>query len=249
MPILQHDIKAVLFDLDDTLWPIVPVIRRAETLLHDWLARHAPALAQRYSKEQLRAVRNDLLARDPAYALDLWKLRHAVLTHALRDSDEDPALADHAMVVFQRARNEVTPFEDVQPGLADLLGLAPGLKIGSISNGFADLEEIGLAHHFHYSIAAHQSGCAKPDAAIFLRACAALEVLPAEAVYVGDDPALDVEGAQKAGMLGVWMNRPGLDVVKQMPDHIQPDAVVTNLTELAAWLAPHVAGRTAGPTK
>lgn len=31
--------KAILFDLDDTLWPIAPVIAAAETLLHDWLAK------------------------------------------------------------------------------------------------------------------------------------------------------------------------------------------------------------------
>jgi putative hydrolase of the HAD superfamily len=36
-------VKAVLFDLDDTLWPIVPVIARAEQLLFDWLRQNAPA--------------------------------------------------------------------------------------------------------------------------------------------------------------------------------------------------------------
>ena len=33
-------IKAISIDLDDTLWPIWPVIERAEKALHDWLAAH-----------------------------------------------------------------------------------------------------------------------------------------------------------------------------------------------------------------
>ena len=41
--------KAVLFDLDDTLWPIVPVIRAAETILYTWLQQHAPRVADRFT--------------------------------------------------------------------------------------------------------------------------------------------------------------------------------------------------------
>ena len=53
-------IKAVLFDLDDTLWPIVPVIVRAERLLFDWIREHAPGVAASYSIEEMRARRGAL---------------------------------------------------------------------------------------------------------------------------------------------------------------------------------------------
>ena len=229
----MRQIKAVLFDLDDTLWPIVPVIRRAETILQEFLQTHAPAVTAQFSTDQLRDIRARLLAADPAYHVDLWRLRHAVLTQAFQASGADTALIAPAMDVFSRARNAVTPYDDVVPGLTSL---ALRLKVGSISNGAADLEEIGMAHHFHYSIAAHQAGCAKPDPAIFIDACAALGVLPAEAVYVGDDPALDVEAAQNAGLLGVWMVRSGLESGKTMPGHIAPDAICSSLVELENWL-------------
>jgi 2-haloalkanoic acid dehalogenase type II len=230
-------IKAVLFDLDDTLWPIVPVIRRAETILHDFLQTHAPAVTAQFSTDQLREIRSRLLAADPAYQVDLWRLRHAVLSVAFHACGADLSLIDPAMAVFSRARNAVTPYDDVVPGLTSL---ALRLKVGSISNGAADLEEIGMAHHFHYSIAAHQAGCAKPDPAIFLGACDALGVLPAEAVYVGDDPALDVEAAQNAGLLGVWMRRSGLETGKTMPAHIKPDTICRSLPELEKWLSAHI---------
>lgn len=226
-------IRAVLFDLDDTLWPIVPVIRRAENVLFEWLRTHTPAVAQRVSIESMRARRQELMATDPVYQLDLRALRHAVLTEAFLDTGEDMTMVDKAMEVFSRARNEVTPFEDVIPTLDGLRGR---VALGSVSNGVADLHAIGLAHYFQVSVAAHRFGSAKPDAAIFHAACKELDVTPLEAVYVGDDPLLDVEGAQKAGLLAVWMNRQELDSVRTLPEHVRPDAVCTTLYELDQWL-------------
>ena len=77
--ILKTPIKAVLFDLDDTLWPIIPVLEQAENLLHDWLAAHAPAVAECYSIDMLRARRQALMQAEPHYRIDLWGLRHATL--------------------------------------------------------------------------------------------------------------------------------------------------------------------------
>jgi FMN hydrolase / 5-amino-6-(5-phospho-D-ribitylamino)uracil phosphatase len=230
---MKKPVKAVLFDLDDTLWPIVPVIIRAEALLHEWMAQHAPQVPQQFSIEQLRARRIALMATDPRYRFDLWALRHASLCAAFRHAGEDTAKVDAAMAVFAKERNAVRPFDDVLPGLQRLHGR---VTLGSISNGFADLDAIGIAHHFQVSLAAHRFGCAKPDAAIFHAACAALKIAPEEAVYVGDDLLLDVEGAQKAGLRGVWLNRTGLPPQQTLPPHIRPDAIFTTLHELEDWL-------------
>ncbi len=222
-------IKAVLFDLDDTLWPLDPVIKHAENTLYDWLAIHAPGVTRRFTQEGLRALRAELLPTDPRYRYDLWALRHATLTRACEECDEDTARMLQAMAVFSEARNAVTPFDDVAPGLASL-----GRRhlLGSVSNGFADLQAIGLAHHFRTSFAAHQFGSAKPDPAIFLAACEALGVAPGETLYVGDDPLLDVAGAQNAGLQAGWMNRFG----RTLPDHIVPAARFTTLHDIERWL-------------
>lgn len=229
----QPLIKAVLFDLDDTLWPIVPVIVRAETVLYDWLLVHAPAVAQQATIDSLRARRAELMAANPRYRVDLWSLRHAALTEAFIAGGENTARVDLAMEVFSRARNAVTPYDDVVPALQRL---NRRVAIGSVSNGFADLEAIGLAHHFKVSLAAHQLGYAKPDPAIFHAACDALEVKPEETVYAGDDLLLDVEGAQKAGLRAVWINR----FERTLPAHIRPDAVCTTLWDLEQWLSGRI---------
>lgn len=227
-------IKAVLFDLDDTLWPIIPVIQRAENQLYEWLLQNVPAVAQRVTIAGMRARRQELMATDPVYQLDLRLLRRKVLIEAFIDAGEDPAMVEQAMEVFSRARNEVVPFPDVLPTLTRLRSR---VALGSISNGVADLQAIGMAHFFAASIAAYGIGCAKPDAAIFHAACDALKVMPNEAAYVGDDPLLDVEGAQRAGLHGIWINRQELDPPRRLPDNVRPDAIFTSLHDLDNWLA------------
>ena len=227
--------KAILFDLDDTLWPIAPVIAEAEVTLHAWLAAHAPKVAAQWSIEALRAQRAALAAAQPELLIDLGRLRRAGLHAAFAAAGEDAAHVDGAMAHFFAARNAVTPYDDVLPGL---LKLRQHVQLGTISNGNADLEVIGLAHHFEVSLAAAHFGAAKPAPDIFRAACHALGVATHDAVYVGDDLALDVAGAQAAGMRAVWMNRRGA----ARPDGpAQPEAMCATLDELLAWLEQQLA--------
>jgi HAD superfamily hydrolase (TIGR01549 family) len=223
--------KAILFDLDDTLWPIAPVILQAEESVFAWLREHAPRVAERFTIDSLRQARLELLARQPEFHLDLGKLRRAGLLDAFEQAGEDAAKVELAMASYFAARNAVIPYDDVVPGLLRLKGR---VLVGSISNGNADLRTIGLSHHFKVSVAAHELGVAKPDTAIFLAACKELGVAPEDAVYVGDDVLLDVQGAQRAGLRAVWMNRTGS--TRHLEHEVVPDAIVSNFDELLDWL-------------
>lgn len=226
-------IKAVLFDLDDTLWPVAPLIMQAELSLHQWMALHTPKVVQHYTLEELRKQRSSLAKTSPRFAYDLWSLRHTALSQVFQKVGEDPAKADQAMQIFAHARNQVELYGDVVPAL-NVLG--ERVVMGTVSNGFADLQAIGLDHHFRVSLAAHRFGCAKPDPRIFRAACAALDLLPQQVMYVGDDLALDVRGAQQVGMQGVWMNRHQLDLNDTAHRDVRPDAIVNSLHELLEFL-------------
>jgi putative hydrolase of the HAD superfamily len=223
--------KAILFDLDDTLWPIAPVILQAEETLFAWLRENAPRVAQKFTIDGLRQARLELLARRPEFQLDLGKLRRAGLVDAFEAAGEDAAKVELAMAEFFAARNAVVPYDDVLPGLLRLKGR---VLLGAITNGNADLRTIGLEHHFKAWVSAPQLGVAKPDPAIFLAGCKALDVAPWDAVYVGDDVLLDVQGAQGIGMRGVWMNRNGSS--KHLEHGVEPDAIVRTFDELLDWL-------------
>src|SRR4051812_41987419 len=87
----RHWPRAVLFDLDDTLWPIAPVIMQAETSLHAWLQANAPRVAAQFSIDVLRQRRLALLAQQPEFHLDLGALRRAGLLAAFEQAGEDGA--------------------------------------------------------------------------------------------------------------------------------------------------------------
>jgi len=223
--------QALLFDLDDTLWPIGPVIAAAETGWHAWLAERAPAVTSKYSVEALRALRLALLEKQPELTADLYRLRRVALEAVFAETGEDASHIDGAMQHFNVLRNAVTLFDDVAPVLAELGGM---LRLGVITNGNADLEVIGLHHHFEVALASARFGRAKPDPSIFLAACEAMGVAPADAVYVGDDLRLDVRGAQSVGMRAVWMNRTGSTA--HVDAGIAPDAICADFHDLLAWL-------------
>lgn len=232
LPMKNH-IKAVLFDLDDTLWAIDPVISKAETILFDWLKSHTPAVAKDDFIGTFRMKQARLIKEVPRYAYALWELRHACLVEAFEEAGIKSTVADDAMHVFSRARNDVRLYDDVITGLTRL---GRQYMIGSISNGAADLDHIGIAHHFRISIVALEFGLPKPETAIFHAACDALEIHPGEAVYVGDDAENDVAGAMRAGMKTAWMKRPDLVSKKALPENVRPDVIVHSLADLEKLL-------------
>jgi putative hydrolase of the HAD superfamily len=104
-----------------------------------------------------------------------------------------------------------------------------------VSNGNADLAAIGIAPYFERSLAAREAGMLKPDPRIFAMLLDAAGLAPAAALHVGDDPEADVEGARRAGVRPVWLNRDGASwpAALDAPEHI-----VGSLDELARWLVP-----------
>ena len=91
-------IKAILFDLDDTLWHLAPTLVRAEAILYDWLNVHIPGVTQRFSNEELRELRMELLPTDPQFQYNVWALRHAALTRACHLTSENKDLVDLSLI-------------------------------------------------------------------------------------------------------------------------------------------------------
>jgi FMN hydrolase / 5-amino-6-(5-phospho-D-ribitylamino)uracil phosphatase len=225
------NIRAVAFDLDNTLWDVGPVIARAEQYMMAWLREHAPRITERVTLEQMRAAREQLALREPHHAHDLVYLRVATLTRLARESGYEESLAGRAFEVFHHARNDVELFPDVAPALMRLRGR---YVLATLSNGTADLVRIGLASFFTVRLGAREIGFAKPHPRCFERLACDLGVAPGEILYVGDDPLLDVNAARGAGMRTAWMNRRALVWPAELPP---ADVVVTECGALAAQLS------------
>jgi putative hydrolase of the HAD superfamily len=158
-----------------------------------------------------------------------WLRNQALLAHA-REAGYPDSMAHEAIEVFYRARNDVALYDDVLPALQRL---SMRYRLFAISNGNADLGAIGLAHFFERSLAAREAGMLKPDPRIFTMLLEAAEVPPERAIHVGDDPEADVEGARRAGVQPVWLNRDG----SEWPAAIAaPEHVIGSLSELVRLL-------------
>lgn len=223
-------VRAVAFDLDNTLWDVGPVIERAEMRMHTWLSEHCPRIPERVSREEMRAARESLAREEPHNAHDFTYLRVASLARHARECGYDEEVAQRAFDVFFAARNEVELFADVRPALGRL---RTKYLLASLSNGNADIARVGLAEFFVLSLNAGMIGIGKPHPRCFERLAHELRLEPHDIVYVGDDPVLDVEAARAAGLSTAWVNR----FSQQWPDTIEPaDIVVSDCTRLAESL-------------
>lgn len=221
-------IRALTLDLDDTLWPVAPVIARAELAQRAWLEQHAPATAAAFDAAAMRRLRAEVDQAHPELRHDLSTLRRATLRRAVAAAGEPLALADQAFEVFFAARQQVDFYPDVPQALRRLAARFP---LWSLSNGNADLRRVGIDAHFRGSMNAADLGAAKPDRRVFEQACRRIGLAPAEVLHVGDDLVMDVHGARAAGLAAVWLRRaPAGDTD---PSAAGPDAPVTVIDLLA----------------
>ena len=190
--------RAVLFDLDDTLYPL----RRFVLSGFRAVAAHV---------ERTRGIERHRV--------------FAALTHASTGPSrgrELQALAERFDLPEASVRRWVDVIRDHRPVIRlprhsalALRRLRVGWRLAIVTNGRPDIqarkvEALGLARAVDAVIFANEygTGRGKPEAAPFLAALERLDVPADRAVFVGDDETCDLVGASRVGMHTVWY-RPG----------------------------------------
>ncbi len=226
----MQGIRTITLDLDDTLWPIHPVILRAEQALYAWLDEHYPRITARFSERDLLQQRLDVVDEFPDKGHDFTFMRRKVLARVAEAAGYPADYVDDAMNVFMAHRNDVEMFPEVRTAL-EVLGQR--YTVVAVTNGNASLERIGIRELFDGVVSASSAGAAKPDPQIFDVAVEVGGAEPHETLHVGDHPECDVAGASNAGLRTAWVNRDGAE----WPDHLQrPDVIVRDMAELLKLL-------------
>jgi len=224
-------ILALTLDLDDTLWPVLPALERADQAVDAWLQQHHPAVARAWPITAMRQLRARVAAERPDLAHDFTTQRQLTLRHVFETSGIADAPVDALWEIYFAARNQVQLFPDSEPALQRIAARWP---LASLTNGNADLRRIGIERHFRHHVCARDQGVGKPDPGIFLAAAALLDVEPGQVLHVGDDPALDMVGARDAGLRTAWINRQGEPWPSGMGP--PPDLDLPDMAALADWL-------------
>lgn len=240
--------KAIFFDLDDTL---LSAYRNPRKTWSEIIAEHTDALGPHDS----RWVTAEVLDRVIAFLADeegrkLWRLegdatRRKVVRSAFHRLNLERPVGTEALHgvdadrIADRFESWIEQKIALKSGVhALLVGLkGVGLRLGLITNGSAlrqraKIARFDLANYFDSIRIEEEFGCGKPDPAVYLAALQDLDVAPAQAWMVGDDPIWDITAPASLGVTTIHYC--------EDPMSRSPAAAAARISQ-AAELAPLVA--------
>ena len=201
-----YGIRTITLDLDDTLWEISPVIRRAERCLHDWLAGNFPRVVEMHEPDDIVELRAQVIAEFEDRSHDLTFVRRTVLSRMGVAAGYGDGFVDDAFAIFDKERNTLELFPETRPALESL---ASRYTLIAVTNGNARLDRIGIDYLFDGFVSARSAGAAKPARRIFDAAVSAGGAAAHETLHVGDHFDRDVRGALGAGLRAALLERNG----------------------------------------
>ena len=220
-------IRAIIFDLDDTLYPETDYVKSGFSAVGAEMERRFP-IKDAYKKliEYFSADRRDVYGR---------VLRDCGVTFDERD------IADFVNI-YRTHRPAITLSPEVKETLSILK--ARGYKLGILTDGRphqqrAKLEALGLYGLVDAVVVTDELGgeaYRKPNPAAFEAICERLAVLPEEAVYVGDNPEKDFAIKQYLRIMTVRVLSNGLYSDGSYSCGIGPDMTIKDVSALTEIL-------------
>ena len=232
-----ESVKTVLIDLDDTLidysggvdasWESTCVTVAAPAGVDPRALVRALVEARRWFWSDPERNR-----RERVNMVGAWR---QIAARALADCGRpaDPLALAMAEDYAARRREAMRLFPDALATLEHFR--AAGAALGLVTNGDArqqrdKIDRHGLARFFEVIVIEGEFGAGKPDEVVYRHALAALRTAPAAAVMIGDHLEFDVEGSQRAGLRGIWLDRAGDGLPPGSA--VRPHRIIRGLAEL-----------------
>ena len=214
-------IEGLIFDLDNTLLDRQAVFARVAGSFYDEFLRNLTPVS-----------REDAVDLMVGWDGDGYVGKQQVFKNWL---DEWPEVGLDLGSLTKWYRSETQ--QQVQPDLRVNAYLAHlndqqipwGLVTNGSSSQHSKLRAAGLAQLAPFVIVSEEVGYAKPDPRIFRDAMDAMGLTnPERVMFVGDNPAADIDGAKQFGMKATWMRR-GREYPAGL---LSPDYVVDDVVEV-----------------
>jgi putative hydrolase of the HAD superfamily len=229
-------VKAISFDLDDTLYSNRPIMLSIDTKMAAYFTRRiSPSKAiNHFDNSFWWPYRQQALTHNHFLIHDVVALRRESYYLGFKAlgllTDDAKSEAQLALNYFTSLRSNFSVAEPVHQLLANLQKKWP---LVAISNGNVDTQAIGIGHYFSATFhAGTQNGEVhyrqKPYADMFIAACNKLSIKPEELLHVGDCGRSDILGAQSAGCQSAWLSF--YDVGK--PLSLLPNIELSDVVEL-----------------
>ncbi len=233
-------IRAVIFDCYSTLIDIKTDEEKGEVF-------HYLSLYLQYYgvKMNAKSLRSALKSERESYPYSKEELYpetdiEIIFRNVLKNEGLDnPFLAESGCKLFRvLSREHFQLFPDSLSVLEEMRQKRYQLAVISDAQKvfcFEESEMLGLSPFFSRFIVSTQLGFRKPDPRFFMVACTLLDVLPTEAIYIGNDPRTDVGGAKGAGMRAILLDRTGENTHSEP----KPDFYARSLWDAWGWIKSH----------
>lgn len=208
-------IKAVFFDMDDTLFDFTASVRRAllkvKTEYGQVFSDPIDSLLDEYMRILHELHGGVITGRQTLADARLERFRRMLAARGLASDTNllGPIERCYREEYFRRA--------DPVPGALEVVArLAEHVRVAVLTNHvrrdqLAKIDQLGFSPYLSDLITADMIGTTKPDRRMFETALERLNVQPSEAVMVGDSWPFDVLGACEVGLQAVWFNRTGAE--------------------------------------
>ena len=211
-------LDAVCFDLDDTLYRYEKYARAG---LH--------AAADYLESETGYRLREELLALYFDRERTTGTFDHVVERHDLSESH-----VERLVEAFHSASTPLSPY----PGTERVLDtLAPAYRLGLITDGregLAKLDRLGITDRFDEILVTPRIDSSKHEPGVFERVLGELGVRPERAMYVGDDPRVDLPVPNNLGMWTVRLRRGRYAALEPQSPDAEPDYRIESIDALPA---------------
>jgi putative hydrolase of the HAD superfamily len=218
--------KAVLFDLDDTLYPEMEFVRSGFQAVARYLDERFH-LGQDLVMSQMMEV----LRREGRGRVFDSVLRY----HGLYSEDTTRLL----VFLYRSHRPRIQPYVDTLPTLSHLRQL--GIRLGLLTDGMASVQRnkiaaLRLTDLFDAVLCSDELGpdCWKPSGTPYKVLLELLDASPSESAYVGNDLSKDFIWPNTASMISIQIQRQmsGPSHPIQVPSHSRARFVSDTLTDI-----------------
>jgi putative hydrolase of the HAD superfamily len=204
-------LKAIFFDIDDTLYSTSEFSELARSNALEAMIEAGLAVEKHVLQEELDEVVGEFTSN---YEHHFDKLLLRIPRRHYRGVNPAIIVAAGVIAYHETKMRRLAPYEDAIEVLR-LLSKTQ-LILGVITEGLEvkQAEKLVRMRVNQYLspnavFISNQIGISKPNPKIYQRACSDLNLKPAETMYVGDNPAHDIDPPNEIGMVTVRMRRGG----------------------------------------
>ncbi len=202
-------LRAILFDVDDTLFSTTQFASQARQRAVEAMVRQGIRLPVSEVRRELDEVIAEFTSN---YGGHFDKLLLRLPERSWAGHNRALIIAAGVMA-YHATKAELRPFPDVEP-FFERVHRHGEIMLGIITHGLEikQAEKILLLGILKWLnpgaiFISDQLGISKPNPKLYQRACSALGLSPGEVMYIGDNPAHDIDPVNALGMVSVRIHR------------------------------------------